>query len=95
MEKATYIQIDRMEDKINKIAHGQGLLMNLESLDVLQSFYEEEVLSDEGELRHLKSDKKVKDFFENLIKEAEEDEPEDEEGSEEDKGEYRNKKFKE
>lgn len=73
-------ELDPMLGKKGKdnVIEGQKLSMNLESTDVLAGFYEEEILNQEGKLSHLQKDEKVKEFFEEIIKEQEELDEEEE-----------------
>ena len=68
MDKQTYMQLDRMEQKIDHAIEGIKLTMNLDSVDTLENWYEEEVLNPKGKLHHLKDDEKLKTFIESLVK---------------------------
>lgn len=92
MDVLTHEFLCRMEGKIDHIINGQKLSMNLEQVDILVSFYEEEVVNEKGSLHHLAKDEKLKAFIDELIQEDEEIEDEDSDDDDE-KEEYKNKPF--
>lgn len=89
MDKQTYQQLDRMEGKINHLIDGVKLVMNLDTVEVLKGFYEEEIENKEGNLHHLNKDPKVKAFFDELIEEETDEENETEGKTTEKDEEYR------
>lgn len=66
MDRATYEQIDRLEAKIDFLNTKLMQELNFEIEDCVLSFYEEEVLSDKGSLKHLREDRVLKEFMERL-----------------------------
>lgn len=61
-----YNQQDRIETKIDLLIDRQELHMNLDENDAILSFLEDEVLSEEGRLTHLKEDKNILAIIEEL-----------------------------
>ena len=66
MDRAAYEQLDRMEKQLIRLNEGIVTLSVDSSVDVVCSFYDEEVVNEKGVLHHLKDDTKLKRFIENL-----------------------------
>lgn len=81
MDRQTYVQLDRIEAKLEHIKDGIHMGLNFDSVDVLQDWYEAEVLAENGKLKHLRNDNILKAFIESLV---EEEEPEPEQTQTED-----------
>lgn len=87
MDRITIDQLNRMEQKMDSLIEGQKFAINFQGIEILQEFYEDEIVNEEGKLHYLKDDKKLKDFFENLIIEETNEEMNEEK-------EFENKPFK-
>lgn len=84
MDRTTHIQIDRIEEKLDKTIEGIGIIMNLNTNDTILGFLEAEVYSDEGKLKHLAKDDKLQKFYEDLNIES--DEVDEDDGTEPEEG---------
>lgn len=73
MDRQGYAQLNRIEEKLDHAIEGIKLGMNLDAIEVLEDWYEAEVLNEKGKLHHLNKDEKLKDFINELVQEEKED----------------------
>lgn len=85
MDRATYIQLDNMERKLDNLTAGISQIIERDTIISAIGLIEAEIHEREGKLRHLKEDKKVLAFLEELQNSIENSEDEEiyvEEGKE-------------
>lgn len=65
MDRATYIQLDRIEQTCNEIKTFQEM-NQIDSRETIIEFYKSEVETEDGNLGHLRNDKRLLDFVNSL-----------------------------
>lgn len=74
MDRITINQIDRIEQRIEQLTQMIQHIISNEQEETLKGWYDEEVDNKQGQLHHLKSDKKLEEFINNLDEDTEEEE---------------------
>lgn len=88
MDKQTYAQLDRIEEKQKVILYGIQTMMSQDANGIVIEWYDTLVLPEKAILHHLAEDKKLKEFIEEIRNEEEtEEETEEEETQSSRKGE--------
>lgn len=76
MDRETINQLDRIERGVMNSIEGISILMQKSMYDGVKTFIENEVFDKRGSLHHLKGDNKIKEFYDNFVKEEPEEDEE-------------------
>jgi hypothetical protein len=66
MDRQTYVQVDRIEGKLDELLNRSSMLLNIESREIVIGFLDKEVFDEKGLLHHLANDIVLKKFYKDI-----------------------------